>query len=192
MSASKRDQLVQKALRIFYMNGFHATGMAKLAAETGVSKVSIYKHFRSKEELIQATLRFRDEQFRNWLMRRIEELAAAPRDRLLSMFDALGEWFQSKDYQGCMFIKASSEYQDPGHPIHSTSAQHKRLLLAYVKEQAKKAGAARPDLLARQLLLLKDGAIVTAHLQGPSGVADDARAAAEILIGNSLDPASGS
>ena len=59
MSASKRDQLVQNALTVFYQNGFHATGMDKLVAETGVSKTSMYKHFRTKEDLIQAALRLR-------------------------------------------------------------------------------------------------------------------------------------
>ncbi len=186
MSASKRDQLVQNALRIFYRDGFHATGMDKLVAETGVSKRSIYNHFRTKEDLIQATLRLRDEQFRNWLTRRIETLADLPGDCLLVMFDALGEWFEENDFQSCMFVKASSEYQDRDHPIHATSAEHKRLLLAYIRDLAEKAGAEHPDVLARQLLLLKEGAIVTAHLQGPSGIAKNARSAANLLVDNAI------
>ena len=75
MSASKRDELVRKALKIFYKNGFIATGMDKVVAETGISKTSMYNHFRTKEDLILAVLRLRDENFRNWLTRRIEELA---------------------------------------------------------------------------------------------------------------------
>lgn len=186
MSASKREQLVHRAQKIFYRDGFHATSMDRLAAETGVSKMSIYNHFRNKEDLIQATLRLRDEQFRNWLIRRVETLADLPRDRLLAIFDVLGEWFEEDDFQSCMFIKASSEYQDRDDPIHATSAEHKRLLLAYIRELAEKAGAQHPGILAQQLLLLKEGAIVLAHLQGPPGIAEGARSAAEQLMDNAI------
>lgn len=84
MSASKRDELVQNALQVFYSGGFHAVGMDSLAKATGVSKTAIYKHFRTKEDLILATLRLRDEQFRNWLVRRVEALETDPRKRLCS------------------------------------------------------------------------------------------------------------
>ncbi|MFT7041116.1 MAG: AcrR family transcriptional regulator, partial [Paracoccaceae bacterium] len=93
MRPSKRDELVRKALAIFYRDGFHAAGMDLLAAETGISKTSMYKHFRTKEDLILAVLRLRDEEFRNWLFRRMERSADTPRARLLAMFDALAEWF---------------------------------------------------------------------------------------------------
>ena len=90
MRPSKRGELVQEALRIFYRDGFHATGMDLLSAETGISKTTMFKHFRSKEDLILAVLRLRDEQFRNWLFRRMEQ-AGPPRAQLLAMFDALRE-----------------------------------------------------------------------------------------------------
>ena len=186
MSASKRDELVRKALKTFYRDGFGATGMDKLVAETGVSKTSMYKHFRTKDDLILAVLRLRDENFRNWLTRRIEELAQSPRKRLLAMFDALDEWFAEDSYRSCMFIKASSEYQDPKNPIHAASAEHKRMLTSYVEGIAAKAGAKNPALLARQLMLLKEGAIVTAHLQGRAGVAKDAKQAATILLEHAI------
>ena len=178
MRPTKRDELVQKALRAFYRNGFHATGMDMLAAETGISKTSMYKHFRTKEDLIIAVLRLRDENFRNWLFRRMEELADTPREQLIAMFDALEEWFAEAGYKGCMFIKASSEFQDAGHPIHKQSADHKRMLETHVTELAEKSGAADPGALARQLLLLKEGAIVTAHLGHTENPAQDARKAA--------------
>ncbi|MEC9344439.1 MAG: TetR/AcrR family transcriptional regulator, partial [Pseudomonadota bacterium] len=79
-------------------------------------------------------------------------------------------------------IKASSEYQDAEHPIHKQSAEHKRMLETHVAELARRAGMADPGVLARQLLLLKEGAIVTAHLGHTRDPAADARAAAETLI----------
>ena len=182
MRPTKRDELVQKALQTFYRNGFNATGMDMLVAESGISKTSMYKHFRTKEDLIIAVLRLRDENFRNWLYRRMEELGSTPREQLIAMFDALEEWFSEAGYKGCMFIKASSEFQDATHPIHKQSADHKRMLEDHVVRLARQAGLSEPELLARQLLLLKEGAIVTAHLGHTENPAQNAKAAARCLI----------
>ena len=182
MRPSKRDELVQKALDAFYRNGFHATGMDMLVAETGISKTSMYKHFRTKDDLILAVLRLRDERFRNWLYRRMEELASSPKDQLIAMFDALGEWFDEQGFKGCMFIKASSEYQEPTNPIHMQSADHKRLLEQHFTQLALDAGYKNAGVLARQLLLLKEGAIVTAHLGHTEDAARDGKDAAITLL----------
>ncbi|MFP6757605.1 MAG: hypothetical protein VCC99_05215 [Alphaproteobacteria bacterium] len=101
---------------------------------------------------------------------------------MIAMFDALDEWFNEPGYRGCMFIKASSEYQDASHPIHKQSADHKRMLESHVTDLAAKAGLVKPDTVARQLLLLKEGAIVTAHLGHTDKPAQDARQAALALI----------
>ncbi len=186
MRPNKRDELVRKALQVFYRDGFHATGMDRLVVETGVSKTSMYKHFRTKEELILAVLRLRDENFRNWFVRRIEELADAPADRLLAAFDALGEWFHEDNFRGCMFIKAGAEYQEADDPIHVQASEHKRLLLEYFTDLCRQAGAPDPDQLACQLLLLKEGAIVTAVLLRSCDPARDAKAAAQVLLQNAL------
>ncbi len=185
MRPSKRDELVRKALGIFYREGFHAAGMDLLAAETGISKTTMFKHFGSKEELILAVLRLRDQDFRTWLFRRMEE-AGEPRAQLLAMFDALGEWFAEPTYNSCMFIKAASEYPAAGHPIHAQSAEHKRLLFRQLEKIAAAAGAPDPADLSRKLLLLKEGAIVTAHLGHEKHPAADAKAAAEVILAAAL------
>ena len=153
-----------------------------LAAESGVSKTSIYKHFRTKEDLILAALRLRDENFRNWLFRRMEELGGTPKEKLLAVYDALEEWFVERGFRGCMFIKASAEYQEADHAIHAQSAEHKRLLLEHFSALTAEAGAASPHDLAQQLLLLKEGAIVMAVLGRGHEAARDAKEAAESLI----------
>ncbi len=181
MRPSKRDELVRKALEIFYRDGFHATGMDLLAAESGISKTTVFKHFRSKEDLILAVLRLRDEDFRNWLFRRMEQ-AGPPRAQLLAMFDALAEWFALPTFRSCMFIKAASEYPDQAHPIHVQSAEHKRLLFLRVRDLAAEAGVEDPAALARALLLLKEGAIVTAHLGHERDPAGDAKSVAAALL----------
>ncbi len=182
MSASKRDELVQNAMKAFYHGGFHAVGMDRLAKETGVSKTAIYKHFRTKNDLILAVLRLRDEQFRNWLARRVEALASDPKEQVLAVFEALGEWFTEDGFKSCIFIKASSEFQQRDNPIHASAAEHKGLLLNYFRELTDRLGVADPEALARELHLIQEGAIVLAHLRDPIAVAEDARRAAERLL----------
>ncbi|WP_037308970.1 TetR/AcrR family transcriptional regulator [Ruegeria halocynthiae] len=186
MRPNKRDELVRNALQVFYRDGFHATGMDKLVVETGVSKTSMYKHFRTKEELILAALRLRDESFRISLLRQIEEMAHSPADRLLASFDALAQWFEEDGYRGCMFIKAGAEYQESDHPIHLQAAEHKRLMLDYFTDLARKAGAREPEKLGCQILLLQEGAIVTAVLLKNCEPARDAKAAAQVLLDQAL------
>lgn len=185
MRPNKRDELVQRALEIFYREGFHATGMDLLSAETGISKTTMFKHFGSKEELILAVLRLRDQNFRNWMFRRMEK-AGSPRAQLLAMYDALAEWFAEPTFRSCLFIKAASEYPDPAHPIHAQAAEHKRLLFLQLEKIAGRAGAKDSAALARALLLLKEGAIVTAHLGHEADPAGDAKAAARVLLAEGL------
>lgn len=182
MRPSKREELVRKSLQLFYRNGFHATGMDLVAKETGVSKTSIYKHFRTKEELILATLRLRDENFRNWLFRRMEEMSDSPAGQLLAMFDALEEWFEESTFRGCMFIKASAEYQEKDLPINVQSMEHKRLLLQHFRKLAEAAGIDDAEAVAGQLLLLKEGAIVLAAMSHSPAPAAQAKRVAETLL----------
>lgn len=182
MRPSKRDELVQKALEAFYRNGFHATGMDMLAKESGISKTSMYNHFRTKEDLILAVLRLRDEKFRNWLYRRMAELAPTPCEQLIAMFDALGEWFRAPEFKGCMFIKASSEFQDPIHPINKHCADHKQMIENHLTGLAGAAGLTQPKELVQKLMLLKEGAIVCAQLQHTDSPAKYAKEAATDMI----------
>ena len=186
VSTSKRDILVRKTKEVLYRDGFHATGMDKLVKETGVSKMTIYKHFRTKEDLILAALRLRDEEFRSSFFRKIEAAASTPKGRLLAIFDAIAEWIASRDFHSCMFIKAASEYQDPNHPINITATEHKDLILDFIRDLAEKAAARDPDVLARQLFMLVEGETVTAFMMRKGGIARDAKKAAEILINQQI------
>ncbi|MCE8471007.1 TetR/AcrR family transcriptional regulator, partial [Rhodovulum sulfidophilum] len=91
MRSDKRDELVRKALDIFYRDGFHATGLDRLSDETGISKTTMFRHFRSKDDLILATMKRRDDGVRAWLRDRMDA-AGPPRARLMALYDALGEW----------------------------------------------------------------------------------------------------
>ena len=118
---SKRDVLVDTALRLFYTQGFNATGIDKILAESGVAKMTMYKHFKSKDELILAALTQRDEQFRDWLTSEMQKAGPNPREQLLAMYDALEDWFKGNAFKGmgfsgCAFINASSEFAKLDHP----------------------------------------------------------------------------
>ncbi len=182
MASGKRDHLVDTALGLFSRHGYHAMGIDRILAESGVAKMTLYNHFKSKDELILATLRRRDEDFRNWFMRRVEILAASPRQRLLAMFDVLEEWFCSSEFSGCMFINASAEYADANHPIHGSAAEHKKLVLNYIEAQTTALGAPDPVSLAREIMLLMEGATVLAYVAGDGMAAETAKDAAEKLI----------
>jgi AcrR family transcriptional regulator len=187
MAPSRRDHLVDTALELFSRDGYHATGIDRILAEAGVAKMTLYNHFKSKDELILAALRRRDERFRNWFMRQVEQRATEPRGRLLAVFDVLQEWFDSREFSGCNFINAAAEYGDPENPIHAACAEHKRLLLGYLKQLAAGACAPDPNVLAEQLMLLVEGATVMRHTAGHKHAGRTARRTAEILAGLALD-----
>lgn len=182
MRETKRDELVEKATDLFYRSGFQATGMDRLVAETGISKTSVYKHFKTKEDLIVATLQLRDGQIRGWLLERAEQLASSPRGQLIAIFDALDEWFQDPDFHGCMFAKAASEFQDADHPINREATGHVERIAAQIEMLAKDAGLPDPAGLARRLALLKEGAVALATMGRGSRPALDAKAIAVGLI----------
>ncbi len=181
---SKRDIIVATALQLFYRYGFHATGIERIVKEAGVSKKTLYNHFKSKDELVLATLRQRDELFRNNLMRETERLGRTPRERLLSVFDVHHQWFQQKDFSGCMFINAAAEFSSHQDPNHMISAEHKRLVRDYIRGLAEQAGVNNAEVLSRQLSLLLEGAIVEAHVSGNSEAAMMAKAMASVFIDN--------
>ena len=189
MALSRRDHLVETALALFMRDGFHATGIDRILGHAGVAKMTLYNHFKSKDELILAALRLRDERFLAWFTAAVEGRAENPRGRLLALFGAIDEWINEPDFTGCAFINAAAEYGRPDDPIHVAAAAHKRLVRDYVRGIAAAAGARDADVLADALHLLMEGAIVSAHVGGRKGAAKLARRVATLLIERSLGEA---
>ena len=189
MVSSRRDHLVDTALALFMRDGFHATGIDRILEQAGVAKMTLYNHFKSKEELILAALRLRDERFLEWFTAAVETRAENPRGRLLALFGALDEWINEQDFAGCAFINATAEYGRPDDPIHLAAAEHKRLVRGYIRGIAAAAGAQDAEVLADALSLLMEGAIVSAHVGGQRGAAKLARRVATLLIERSLGEA---
>ncbi len=182
---SRRQDLVEAALSLFLRDGFHVTGIAAVLEEAGVSKMTLYHHFQSKEELILAALELRDARFRDWLFGRMQSMGGTPRAQVMAMFDALGEWFHggallggnavAEVFRGCPFVKAAAEYPDIADPIHRMAADHKRRIVETLGDLCRKAGLPEPERLARRLVLLKEGAIADATIAGDATAAAEAK-----------------
>jgi AcrR family transcriptional regulator len=187
MAVSKREHLVNTALQLFSQQGFRATGIDLVLKEAGVAKKTLYNHFDSKDELIVAALKKRDEDFMAKMRTSIARLAPRQKGdprlaRVLAFFDGLDEWFRSDSFNGCTFINASAEYPHEGCPIHQACEEHKLLVLATLEELLTDLSLPDSKLAARQLSLLADGAIVNAHTGGDIASAEYAKSAAERLL----------
>lgn len=164
MPPSRREELIEAAMRVFYRNGFHNTGLDLILSESGISRMTLYNHFKSKDELIVAALRRRDELFRNKMMKYVQGASGTPRGRLVAVFDWHEQWFNEPDFSGCMFINASAEYNDCDSPMRRVAAEHKLGVIRYLRELAQGGEADDPEDLAQRLNLLLEGAIVHAHV----------------------------
>lgn len=190
MPPSRREDLIDAAMRVFYRHGFHASGLERILEEGGISRMTLYNHFKSKDEVIIAALRRRDEIFRNRMMKFVDAKATSPRERLLAVFDFHEQWFQEEDFCGCMFINASAEFSDPGSAPHLVAAEHKRAIVRFLSQLCRECDLARPEHTADQLNLLVEGAIVTAQVVGrvqdggsdPGAAARLAREMARVII----------
>lgn len=182
MSSKKRDHLVDTALRLFEAQGFHATGIDTILAEAGVAKMTLYNHFKSKDALIVAALSHYNDQSIAAMRRRVKQHGGTAQDKLLATFDALEEWFAAPDFNGCLFINAAAEYGDCDNPIHEECARHKREVFDLYLSLTTETGVTDPRGTAQQLLLLREGAIVVAHVLGAPIAARQARRGAEVLL----------
>lgn len=148
--------------------------MDRIATESGVAKMTLYYHFGSKDDLVAAWLRHRrpDAEWMAWLEGAVDRRSG---NRLLAVFDALSEWFEMTDFRGCAFINAHAELGTSNPAATEIVALHSRSLTEYLARLAQEEGAAQPETLARELLLIVAGAIVAASIQGDGRAAHDAR-----------------
>lgn len=179
---SRRDHLIETAITLFCEHGYHATGIDRLLETAGVSKKTMYQHFRSKEELIYAALRQHDGVFRNNFMKAVEDSGETPQEKLIAIFDVAELWFGDNNFFGCMFINAIGEYSDKESPVREISKQFKQLMWNYVSSLAKEAGTQNYEELADELCLLLEGAIVTAQVWDNPQAAKTAKKIAQSLI----------
>ncbi len=156
-------------------------GMDLLVKSSGVARKSIYRHFANKEDVASAALNERDERWMQWFKSESDK-GETPQERILNMFTVLKSWFESEGFRGCAFINTAGEVGDPDDPVRQIAKMHKQKLLDYARELCGQLNIERPDVLARQLLVLVEGAITTTYVMGDRNAADDARDVAKILL----------
>jgi len=132
-------------------------------AESGVAKMSLYRHFRSKDELVLTFLQERERRWTNeWLRAEVERRGATPAERMLAIFDVFGEWFALEDFEGCSFINVLLEFDDREQRVRVATVEYLSNIRGFLRELATEAGAADPDALAHQWHILMKGSIVAA------------------------------
>lgn len=183
-----RERLLEAAESLIYAGGIHATGVDAIVRTAGAARKSFYTWFESKDALVAAALRRRDERWMRWFIDGTLSRGRSPRARLLAMFDVLRDWFVSDGFHGCAFLNAAGETASSDDPVRIVAREHKARLLAFVREQcdafAASVGADRRTAarLARQWLVLIDGAIGVALVSGEADAASDAWAAGQQLL----------
>lgn len=188
----KKELLVRTAFKLFYTHGIHAVGVNLVLAESGIAKRTLYHHFASKEHLIEAAVRHRDRSYHAWLISRLDAVPAG-KPALLELFNALNDWFHSRvpdlgHFNGCFFINASAEFGDRDNAIHQACAEHKtgimELIRKHVDEQSLQEGIIMD--ITNLVVLLKEGAISVAHVQGNLDAALEAKEVLESVLQNRI------
>jgi AcrR family transcriptional regulator len=178
-----RERLLAAANELFYAEGVHTVGIDRVIERAGVAKASLYNTFGSKDELVRAYLESRHRRMADRITRHLERYTD-PRDRLLSVFEAQGEFFAEPGFRGCAFASASAE--SPGELVEQASGEYRRWVRTLLTDLATAAGAAAPELLGRELHMIYDGASLAARMDRDPAVAITARTVAETLIDAAL------
>jgi AcrR family transcriptional regulator len=177
-----RDRIVDTAYDLFSRHGVRAVGVDRIVAESGVAKMSLYRHFPSKDALVLTFLQERERRWTNdWLRTEATRRGNTAAERLLAIFDVFGEWFAVEDFEGCSFINVLLEFDEREHEVRRASVAHLRTIRAFLRQLADEAGAADPDALAHQWHILMKGSIVAAG-EGDREAARRAHQIGELLL----------
>src|ERR1700684_2452767 len=179
---SARGRLLSAATHLFCKNGINATGIDAIISEAGTAKTTLYKLSGSKNNLVHVVLETEGKQWREWFIGVIEAGGGSAQAKLARIFPALKDWFRQERFYGCPFINAVGEHDKDQKQLRAIAMRHKKVVLGYIEKLAGETGAAEPSMLAHQLGLLMDGAIVAAMVTRDPGVADTAGLAAGSLF----------
>ncbi|MFG1945385.1 TetR/AcrR family transcriptional regulator [Nonomuraea sp. NPDC048826] len=178
--ARTRATILRAATAVLYARGLDGVGVAELCARVGISKETLYRHFGTKERLIEAMLQERSERVTRWLADAAEAAGDDPRDQLTAVFDTLQQWYDDPVFRGCAMLNAAAQHH--AEPVRAITARHLDRYLELFTRIAERAGAADPPVLGRQLLMLVEGATAVAAYHDRTAAAEHARQAAIALL----------
>lgn len=177
-----RDIILETAAHLFFRDGFRAVGVDTIIKQADVAKMTLYRHFPSKDDLIVAYLQDTNEKFWAWFNESTAQGGEQPRAQLIAFFEALEKLVTSPQCYGCPFLNTVVDFPEDSHPGHQVALEHKKSVRARFHELAQQAGARAPNILADQLLLLMDGAFMAVRMYGINNPAAHVAEAAEALI----------
>ena len=179
-SPGPRQRLLDTAAGLFYRHGINAVGVDLISKEAGVSKRTLYQNFGSKDRLVADSLAAAGGSVIDMYIPAGEE-SATPRELILAVFEGHGSWSASDGFRGCPFVNTATELADPDHPARQVAREFKLRLRDYFARQAERGGAADPQQLADQLIVVFDGATVQA-VMGTAATPGAGYAAAQALL----------
>jgi AcrR family transcriptional regulator len=177
-----RERILDTAYELFSKHGTRAVGVDRIITEAGTAKMTLYRNFASKDELILAFLAAREERWtRGWLQAEVAQRATDPADRLLAIFDVFGEWFARPDFEGCSFINVMLELTDRADPGRVASVEYLSVIREFLAGLAEAAGVGDAEAFAHQWHILMKGSIVAAA-EGDARAAARAKELGELLL----------
>jgi AcrR family transcriptional regulator len=176
-----RRRILDSAYELFSERGVRAVGIDEVIEKADVAKATLYRHFRSKDELVLAFLQRREQRWTyEWLAADATRRGSTPQEQLLAIFDVFDEWFRRDDFEGCSFINTLLE-MGAGHPLGTASASHLENIRSFLRSLAARAGIADPEAFARTWHILMKGSIVAA-MEGDPEAAQRAKSLARLLL----------
>lgn len=179
---SGRERLSRAAYELFSREGTRSVGVDAVIARAGTAKMTLYRNFPSKDDLILDFLRRREQLWTlGWLEAESQRRGETPRDQLLAIFDVFSEWFNQPDFEGCSFLTTMIEINERDHPVHQAAVVYLANIRSYIERLAAEAGIRDTDSFARKWHILMKGSIMAAH-EGDAAAANRARELGELLL----------
>ena len=186
-TSAVRDRILETTYELFANRGVRDVGINEVVERAGVTKATLYRHFASKDELVVAFLKLREQRWTlGWVEAEARRRAQAPEEQLLAIFDLFDEWFHHNDFEACSFINVLLE-MGPAHPAGRASIAHLENIRTVVRRLAENAGLRDPASFARSWHILMKGSIVSA-VEGDSDAARRAKTMARRLIEDHRQP----
>ena len=182
VSENPRERILRTASDLFYREGARAVGVDLVIERAGVAKTSLYRHFRTKDELIAAFLEREDEEFWQQWDSVTQRHPADAKAQLDAHMKWIGERIGRPNYRGCPQLNMAAEFPEAQHPARLVAISHKQELRSRLKRIADQLSVRRPDDLAAQLLLLVNGAFVSSQVIAACEAVSVLRAAADALV----------
>jgi AcrR family transcriptional regulator len=186
-SSSVRQRVLDTAADLFYREGVRAVGVDLVVERSGVAKTSLYRHFRSKDELVAAVLERDDVNYWAHWDRVAARQTQNPRDELEAQVQWIAQYIGRPEFRGCAFLNAATEFPAADHPARKIALRHKEELRRRLAALTKRLGISNPESLADQLVLLIDGAYINGQLRGRRGPVQALPKAAAVLMDAAVD-----